>query len=120
MTENRFRHLDMEDNVSPTPAYTIVGEQHLDSEQRAVWFAVTEGQPLKLVRDPGNKYDPKGAIKVMVESGTNIAGMTLDHDVQVGWVARKENRALAEWMDKGGKCRFAYAKGGKVAALAPK
>lgn len=53
----------------------------------------------------------------MVEGAQIVAGLRLPHDVQVGWISRKENAALAEWLDQGGACEWVYVNGGKVRAV---
>lgn len=64
----------------------IAGFQYHHGEQ--LWLQLAIGQPLTLIREPDNRYDPR-AVRV------DWQGQTL------GYLPRAENVAVAQMMDRG-------------------
>lgn len=71
--------------------YSIVGMKHRGSEELVA--SLKDGEPLTLVREPTNAYDPN-AVQVWAQ-GTHV-----------GYVKATNARALARYMDAGGKTAF--------------
>ena len=84
----------------------LVGMKHRGTEE--IVKALPQGEPLTLVREPGNPHDPN-AIQVWAQGH------------HVGYVKATQARALAMAMDRaalampGGAARPAYAKPAKLA-----
>ena len=98
-------------------AYSINGQQYREAWEREVWYALKEGDALKLERDPANGYDPN-AIKVLVPAGTIIGNKPLERDAHVGFIPKRENTDLARWMDQGGKAEWVYQRPNRCIAKA--
>ncbi len=68
--------------------FTLVGMQHRPGSWPII-NACKTGEPATLVREPSNQYD-RNAIQVWIRGA------------HVGFLAAKENAALAAWMDRQG------------------
>lgn len=64
----------------------LVGTQYRGDDTKALFAALPQGEPLLLIRDPGNEHDPN-AIKVFAR------------EVQIGWVKATQARPIAQFMD---------------------
>lgn len=62
----------------------LVGMQHRDAE--ALVASLPRGEPLKLVREPTNKFDP-------------AAVMVFAHGKHVGYLKASQNKDVSRWMD---------------------
>lgn len=65
--------------------YVMVGMKHIPGATELV-ASLPKGEPMRLVREPGNAFDP-------------LAVQVWARDQRVGYVAGKQNRALAAFMD---------------------
>ena len=64
----------------------VAGFQFHDGE--AVWSSLAVGDPVELIREPANVHDPD-AVGVVFQGS------------QLGYVPRRENRAVAQMLDRG-------------------
>lgn len=86
----------------------LVGTKFRGEEMMALLASLPQGEPLVLVREPGNKFD-SNAVQVWARGH------------HVGYVKSSQNKALALAMDRaalevpGGAARPAYAKPAKLA-----
>jgi len=55
---------------------------------RRIWSRLSEGDPLRLVREPGNRFDPRA-----------VALYWREH--KLGYLPRRENVTVAQMLDRG-------------------